>query len=152
MHACTTNRLEHCGPITLAENGPEKGGEKRPQKMKAKRVQPQSLDTFCLQNWGPISAPTWRSAVAAAVTPLHGWVGSWNCAKKSLQLETHVVKFSGGLSLSLNQGEPQSEPQVKVTVNLKARPRLEVELLLNMEEPIAVLLLFFDTRDLCSRP
>ena len=31
MHACTTNRLERCGPIMLADSGPEEGPKTTPQ-------------------------------------------------------------------------------------------------------------------------
>ena len=61
-HACTTNRLERCGPLMFADSGPEEGAEKRLPKMEASRIQPQLLDTRCDQNCGPNSGPTWRSA------------------------------------------------------------------------------------------
>ena len=44
--------------------------------------------------------------------------------------------------MRLKVSEPPREPKVKLTVNLKVRLRVEVEVLLNMEEPIALFLLF----------
>ena len=73
---------------------------------------------------------------------MHWRVGIWKCAEESLQFERHVVKFSAGVSLSLKVSVPQREPKVKLTVNLKVRSRVEIEVLLNKEEPISQLLRF----------
>ena len=47
----------------LVDNGPEKGAEKRPQKMEAKRVQPQSLDPFCFHFLEPLFGPLFGAIV-----------------------------------------------------------------------------------------
>ena len=55
--ALSCSRVVWCGPTFRCQTCPKKGGEKRPQKMNAKRVQRQLLDTFCVHFWGPLFAP-----------------------------------------------------------------------------------------------
>ena len=48
-------------PLFVAKHAQKRGGEKRTQKMNAKGVQRQLLDTFCVHFLGPLFAPLFWS-------------------------------------------------------------------------------------------